>query len=177
MSTQVISEVHLRRPRLSMAPTYELWLDEKWQQDNRYRTQQWFRWSWCRLDEVIELVNKQFDVRWTRAGLLKRFAIPREQGDIKFGDGKNERRFDLKLLWIHEETGEMHCEAFSHKDILYAGEWNMTPFVPTGWVKDVLWALFSGCTRAFRDKDGQKVAAWEDGKGVFYMTGTGRASR
>lgn len=158
-----------RRPTLVQAPIYQICLDYQWQQDDRYRLQPWFRWGLCRLDEVVELINKQFGVRWTKKGLLQRFAIPREEGRIKCHGGC--QRFDLDLLWIDNER--IHHDVYHIKHLVLIDTVTSPAYVSSGWVKDIFWALYAHCTRAKRSSDGHKVACLEDGTLVFNMVGAG----
>jgi hypothetical protein len=157
-----------RRARLVQAPIYELWLDPEWQGDDRYRLQPWFRWGLCQLDEVVELINKQFGLQWTRRELLQRFAIPRERGRIKFPTGAY--KYDLELIWIGDT--ELHHTVYCINDLHYVEVWNLPTYVSSGWVRDVLWALYGTCTRAKRSWDGHKVACMEDGSLVYDMVGS-----
>jgi hypothetical protein len=166
----------VKTPRLTQAPIYELWLDRVWQQNYSYRLQKWFRWGWCRLDEVVELINRHYDLKWTRVDLLQRFSIPVEQGQVKFGANGCKRGCDLQLLWINPDSGELHCRAHKRTDYIFLQNWNDRPvYAPSAWVRDVLWALYGGCTRVTL-KNGEKIACTEDGMPVFAMTGAGKAN-
>lgn len=160
-----------RRATLVQAPIYQIWLDCQWQQDDRYRLEPWFRWGLCRLDEVVELINKQFGVRWTKKGLLKRFAIPKEEGLIKTPTGM---RYDLDLIWIGDT--ELHHAIYMRAHLKKVNSWTLPVYVSSGWAKDIFWALTGYCTRAKRAPIGHKVACQEDGTHVFDMVGTGRTN-
>ncbi|MCX6703700.1 MAG: hypothetical protein NTV02_03375 [Candidatus Zambryskibacteria bacterium] len=123
----------------------------------------------CRLDEVVELINKQFGVRWTKKGLLQRFAIPREEGRIKVPNGTT--RYDLDLIWVGDV--EIQYDTYNSNHVKFVDAWTMPVYVSSGWVKDVFWALYVHCTRAKRSADGRKIACLEDGSLVFDMVGTG----
>jgi len=172
-SSLSVPQIGVITPRIrpAMAPVYEFWLDQEWQAQARQKP--WLRWGWCRLNEVVALVNRDFRVNWSADEFLQRFAISQEQGPVKFGQGDKRQQFDLLILWAHVYSGELHTEVYSRRTCIGRAGRDMTPYVSVGWVKDVLWALYNCCSRAIKAEDGLKVACFEDGSGVFYMSTRG----
>lgn len=154
-----------------MAPVYHFHPHPKWKQ-NYHLELHWtlFSWGWCNLKETVSLVNKHYGSSWTRKEFLQRFAIPEEKGLVR---REHSSVPDLIMLW---ETGEYE-PTFGHHtstDFHFLDRWHETEaYIPAGWTKDVLWALYGGCTRAILEDD-KKVACLENGTPVFFLTGAGK---
>ena len=146
----------------------------------KYAQNRWFHWSWCRLDELTELINQSYRRyrRWDPQELLRRFAIPKEQGKVRATSQDKFWRYDLQLLWVDEKERELLCEPYSLSDIQYVGleHYARGPYLPTGWVKDVMWAIETRSEHAHRAADGVKVAEFPDGTG-YMMISTSSAAR
>jgi hypothetical protein len=154
------------KPILTTAPIYNFGLApafgvEKWR---RYSRQPWFSWGWCNLEEVVQLVNKHFELNWTKEDLLGRFAISADKGRIQRGRGIG-KNFGLFVLYRQGFQGE-HLFFSAYREEMLDGEVkHYDCYVPAGWVKQVFWSLQGGRTRT-QLLDNVQVSCMEDGTPV-----------
>ena len=39
----------------------------------------WMRWGWCKASDVLELINSEYNLKWSKRDLLTRFALDRDE--------------------------------------------------------------------------------------------------
>lgn len=130
----------------------------------------WQSWSWCNLDELIALINRTYRKSWDRREIMERFCF--EHQEVRATS--NKKHVPPMGFYIVDKNGGQFAP-FRRQEasmVFYCSNAKQV-FVPAGWAKDVLWALYSECPR-FRILPGhgdEKVlsACWEDGEGVYIV--------
>ncbi len=134
--------------RLTTAPMYRLDDNPKWNNDPRFAPHNWFHSAWCRLSEVVDLVNRHYGLSWTPVKFLENFAIPLEDGQVIFGASGN-KRYDLVLIHV-EEDGNLSKKPFGRYDLAeLVPKHADSVYLLAGWVADVLLALSQGAYYCF----------------------------
>lgn len=122
----------------------------------------WMKWGWCRASEMLGAINKHYGLKWNIEELLDRFALNRELvPKVKIGN-----KFGLRVLIVSENGQSIQVRNFSEvilRHILFS---KPDFFVPAGWAKEVLWALYSG-GRKLAVRDGVIGVHTEDDQPIY----------
>jgi|GEM_PF-6255888 len=103
----------------------------------------WTRWGWCKIDDILKLINREYNRKWKKRDLLTRFAY--EAKDLR-GKGSNMKRPPFAVL-MSGKHGQFTFTEYSPGLLPQLEKANEDFCVPSGWVKDVLWALYNGALR------------------------------
>jgi hypothetical protein len=166
---------------LQTAPVYHLEADlpdiQRLQRRDR-RTKKmvsarWSKWGWCKISDVLQLINRDYNLRWKKRDLLVRFALDRQAVD---GNRYAETKPALAILTIGSKGGPVFTDyCSSMRSHLERSTFDF--YVPAGWVKTVLWALHCGCTKfVVETQPGPDerprptvVAYTEEGQGIYLV--------
>lgn len=132
----------------------------------------WQAWSWCNLDDFVALINKVYRKTWGRREILLRFCF--EHHEMR--ETSNKKHVPPMGFYVVDSNGGQFIR-FCRQESCLAFYYSSTKriYVPAGWTKDILWALYNDCTRfrimppGNKDSKFNLVACEENGSGVYIV--------
>jgi hypothetical protein len=99
----------------------------------------WTRWGWCKVSDVLELINREYKLRLKKRDLLTRFSYV--QRDLQ---GKKAGATRPAFAVLRTGPSGLRFTEYKPELLTVLERANEDFFVPAGWAKDVLWALYGG---------------------------------
>lgn len=132
---KVITEMYLKTPAV-----LKLKINEDISQGN---VPDWMHWSWCDMDDLLDLINEEFSLEWEIKDLLERFAIDKRK--------LNESHQSLALSFLVcgspglNVPNHFRLNDYSREAFLIYEHAVVTYYVPFVWTKNVIFAMRQGC--------------------------------
>ena len=129
----------------------------------------WQSWSWCDIDEMTTLINRRYKKSWDRRELISRFCF--EHQEMRTTSNKNGVP-PMGFYVVDRNVGQFVLFRRQEASMVYFCSSVKQVFVPAGWAKDVLWALFNGCTRfnvCHHDRGVELAACLENGDAIYVV--------